>query len=290
MLGPIERLTEEPALLGESPCWDQKRQRLYWVDILQKRLHWYDTLSQKNHTIQLQHRIGCVAARKRGGLILALENGFSLLDLETKKITFLADPEEHLSSHRFNDGKCDPTGRFWAGTMSLDESLKEGSLYSLDAERNVQRWLENLGISNGIGWSPDFQKMYFIDSPTREIVAFDYDTGSLSHRRVVITIPEDAGYPDGMTVDREGMLWIALWGGGKVTRWNPATGKLLDEIPVPACHATSCTFGGPRMSDLYITTAQKDMNPTQRKTYPHAGCLFRIKTEFVGMESFEFAG
>jgi sugar lactone lactonase YvrE len=199
-------------------------------------------------------------------------------------------PESHPPSNRFNDGKCDPTGRFLAGTMAIDETPGSGSLYSLDQNLRVKQLLGGLSISNGMGWSPDYSTMYFIDSPTKQVVAFDYElnTGNISNRRVVVTIPE--GYPDGMTTDQEGMIWVALWAGFKVTRWNPRTGKLLQSISVPAPNVTSCTFGGSNMNELYITTARKDMDTAALDKYPKAGGVFRLKTDVIGMKNFEFLG
>ena len=174
--------------------------------------------------------------RKQGGMVLATERGFHLLDLESETLTQLADPESHLPNNRFNDGKCDRAGRFWAGTMAQDESATTGSLYCLDVDGTI-RTLEDgcITISNGLGWSPDNKIMYYIDSPTKKVVAYDYDgeSGMISHPRTVVTIPEGEGFPDGMAVDSDGMLWIAQWGGWQVSCWNPMTGEKMTSIPVP---------------------------------------------------------
>ena len=169
---------------------------------------------------------------------------------------------------------------------------KAGSLYSLDTNLTVRQLWSNLTVSNGTGWSPNYSTMYLIDSPTKKVFAFDYDliTGNISNRRVVVTIPDTEGYPDGMTTDTEGMIWVALWAGYKVTRWNPNTGELLQTIPIPAPNVTSCTFGGANMNELYITTARKDMDRAQLDYYPKAGSVFRFKTDVIGMKNFEFRG
>lgn len=288
----LELLLDVRALLGEGPCWHRGTQRLYWVDIFEKRLHIYDRNAQTNRTIQLEQMVGCVAPRKSGGLILALQNGFATLNLDTETVTRLVDPESHLPDNRFNDGKCDPAGRFLAGTMHVAEDRPSGSLYSLDTTLQVKRLFDQVTVSNGISWSFDYQTMYYIDSPTRQVVAFDYDleTGDLSRRRVVVTIPEGEGFPDGMTTDVEGMIWVAQWGGFRVSRWNPATGARLQYIEVPAPHVSSCTFGGPEMNELYITTARKGLDRTRLDQYPLSGGLFRFKTAVEGMQNFEFGG
>jgi sugar lactone lactonase YvrE len=292
MKSDLELVVDAHATLGEGPGWDQPRQCLYWVDIMGKRLHIYKPQEGTNRTIQLEEMIGCAVPRQAGGMILGLQNGFALLDLETEHLTHLMDPEPELPNNRFNDGKCDPLGRFLAGTMALSENEITGSLYLMERDFTVRRLFDSVAISNGIGWSPDYRTMYYIDSPTKVVVAFDYEleTGHLSHRRVVVTIPKDKGFPDGMTTDEEGMLWIALWGGESVTRWDPISGELLARYPVPALNVSSCTFGGPERRDLYITTARKDTDAATLEKYPHTGGLFRLKTQVVGLENFAFAG
>lgn len=292
MVDNLELIIEAQAFHGEGPCWHHEKQLLYWVNISAKELHVYQPQTQVKRTIKLEELIGCVVPRKAGGVVLALRNGFATLDLETEKLTYIATPENHPRSNRFNDGKCDPAGRFLAGTMAIDESSGAGSLYCLNENLEVKQLLSGLSISNGMGWSPDYSTMYFIDSPTRQVVAFDYElkTGNISNSRVVVTIPDGEGYPDGMTIDREGMIWVALWAGFKVNRWNPNTGELLQSISVPAPNVTSCTFGGANMNELYITTARKDMDKAALDKYPQAGSVFRLKTNVVGMKSFEFIG
>jgi sugar lactone lactonase YvrE len=194
---------------------------------------------------------------------------------------------------RFNDGKCDRLGRFFAGRIAIEEEQREGtgSFYSLNRQLKPKKLLDGWNTPNGMGWSPDYSTMYLIDSPTKKVFAFDYDltTGNISNQRVAVTIPDTEGYPDGMSVDTEGNIWVALWAGFKVTRWNPHTGKLLDSISVPAPNVTSCTFGGAKLNELYITTARKDMDETTLSQYPQAGGVFRVQTDVTGMKSFEFA-
>lgn len=225
--------------------------------------------------------------------MVALHHGFASLDLETEELTIIHDPEAHLPGTRFNDGKCDPAGRFWAGTMSLgSDPPGAGSLYVMDTDLSVRRALEKVTISNGIVWSLDHSTMYYIDTPTREVSAFDYDieTGAISNRRAAVTIPEGYGSPDGMAIDVEGMLWVAVWGSSEVSRWDPTSGELLQTISVPATQVTACAFGGPDLDQLYITTARIRLDEQALADQPHAGGLFRARPGVRGVEAYEFAG
>jgi sugar lactone lactonase YvrE len=188
-----------------------------------------------------------------------------------------------------NDGKCDPAGRFIAGTMDMNEKDPHGALYSFDGNQ-VTRLLDGVTISNGLAWSVDHKTFYYIDTPTREVKAFDYDlaTGQIANPRAAIRIPESLGWPDGMTSDTDGNLWIVLWGGAQVTKWNPNTGKLLEQIPVPALQSSACVFGGRDMNELYVTSARVGMSDADLKKYPLSGGLFKIVTRVTGMSTFEF--
>ncbi len=233
-----------------------------------------------------------VALRSNGGLILAGRSGFAEVDVESGRIAPLLHPERHLPANRFNDGKVDPRGRFWAGTMSTDGQQKKGSLYCLYPDFSLRTAVTGITISNGLAWSADHKLLYYIDTPTQEVAAFDFDadTGQVSGRRTLLRIPADKGKPDGMTIDTEGMLWVALYGGGAVTRWNPRDGKLLATIEVPARLVTSCAFAGLRMDELYITTARQGLNPQELAAHPHAGSLFRVQPAARGTHEPLFAG
>lgn len=278
--------------LGEGPIWHSPTQLLYWVNILSGQLNLFDPNTGHNRTIVLGQPVGTVVPRKAGGVMVALQNGLATLDLDTEELTIVHDPEAHLPGNRFNDGKCDPAGRFWAGTMSLNAEDSLGSLYCMDIDHSVRRALGNVTISNGLVWSHDHSTMYFIDSATRMITAFDYDepTGSISNRRTAITIPPGIGVPDGMTIDAEGMVWIAHFGGSRVTRWNPTNGVFLSHISVPATQVTACAFGGPDLDRLYITTARIDLNADALLKQPDAGGLFVVSPGVKGVKAFEFAG
>jgi sugar lactone lactonase YvrE len=282
------------AKLGEGPTWDAKNQTLYWVDILGKRIHYHR--GDQDGFVQLDEMPGCLVLSKDRSLLVAARA--SILKLEpfdltqggsaTVTHTVLASVVEH-ANNRFNDGKCDPAGRFLAGSMNMDEETPSGALYSFDGQ-TVTRLLTDIRISNGLTWTPDHKTFYYIDTPTREVKAFSYDlsTGQIAEPRVIIRVPETLGWPDGMTSDTDGNLWIAIWGGAQITRWDPRNGKLLEQIPLPAKNVTSCVFGGENLDELYITSARKGLDKADLTAYRHSGSLMRVKTKVRGMPTFEF--
>jgi len=297
MISTPELILDARADLGEGPAWDARSGCLYWVDIHAGHLHIFNSIDRTDHLVNLGEYIGCVAPRRTGGLILALKNGFALLDSPISPHSPLSPrpllgPEPRLPGNRFNDGKCDPAGRFLAGSMDDAELEASGSLYSLSPDGTVKKLLTGTRISNGLTWSPDYRTFYHIDTPTRTVMAYDYDLalGEIANPRPAISVPSGLGWPDGMTSDMQGMLWIAMWGGAKLTRCDPAAGKLLAEIPMPAFNISSCAFGGPHLTDLYITSARKGMDAGQLSSYPLSGGLFRIRTGIQGLPTFEFGG
>jgi sugar lactone lactonase YvrE len=204
----------------------------------------------------------------------------------------IAKVEPRLAGNRFNDGKCDLTGRFWAGTMDIEERRASGALYFLERNK-VRRVLGGVTISNGLGWSPNNDTMYYIDTPTRRVCAFDYnaETGKVKDRRTVVDFnPDQQGSPDGMAVDTEGKMWVAHWGGSRVTRWNPATGRPLDAVILPVSQVTSCCFGGRNLDELYITTARTGLDREALLRQPLAGGVFRVKTGLRGLPTNLFDG
>jgi sugar lactone lactonase YvrE len=296
-----ELLLDAKAILGEGPAWDEKTRTLYWVDILAKRVHaWKDG---RDDSLQLDEFVGCVAPRRTGGLVAALQASFVTLDWNVVRSgtpkppagyhpapqSILARVDEP-ASNRFNDGKCDSAGRLLAGTMDMNEKDASGALYSLTAGQSPRKLLDGVRISNGLAWSPDYKIFYFIDTPTRQVRAFDYDLdmGNISNPRVVVEVPAEMGWPDGMTSDMDGRLWIALWGGSRVSKWNPLTGQKEAEIAVPAPHVTSCVFGGSQRDILYVTTACVGLDESTLAANPLSGGLFRIQTATEGMPTFEF--
>lgn len=287
-----ELLYDAKALLGEGPTWDAKTQTLYWLDILDKRIY-----AGAEILIQLDEYVGCMAPRASGGLIYTQRASIWMAPPQTPdqpasaQQTLAATLSGEPANTRFNDGKCDPRGRFLAGTMDLNESDPIGSLYSFDGA-TATKLLDNITISNGMAWSPDHQTFYYIDTPTRTVRAFDYDldTGAIANPRAVIHVPEPLGWPDGMTSDTQGNLWIAMWGGAQVTRWNPQTGQLLEQIAIPAKNVSSCVFGGKHMNELYLTSARKGLDEATLQQYPLTGGVFRLQTSVEGLPTFEFAG
>jgi len=278
-----ELIFDAQATLGEGPAWDAKTQTLYWLDILEKRVY-----AGREMIAQLDDYIGCLAPCKNGHLILGKRASIVDLDVDSAKQTVLSAVSES-ATNRFNDGKCDPAGRFILGSMDMHKKNPTGFLYSYNGKTTTQL-LDGIRISNGLAWSADYKTLYYIDTPTREVKAFDYDLGSgeIANPRVIIRVAESLGWPDGMTSDMDGNLWIALWGGAGVVKWNPNTGELLERIPVPALHTSSCVFGGKDMNELYITSAQDEMSEADLKKYPLSGGLFKVITNVEGMPTFEF--
>lgn len=279
----VELIFDAKATLGEGPAWDAKTQTLFWVDILEKRIY-----ADNELFVELDDWVGCLAPCKNGHLILGTRASFLDFEPATAKQTVLYTLNES-SDNRMNDGKCDPAGRLLAGTMAMNESDASGNLYSFNG-KEAEVLIPNVTISNGMAWSPDYKTFYYIDTPTREVKAFDYDlkTGRIANPRVAIDIPESFGWPDGMTSDMQGNLWIAMWGGAQVTKWNPRKAELLETISVPALHTSSCVFGGKNMNELFITSARHGMNNEEIKKYPLSGGLFKLITNVEGMPTFEF--
>ena len=281
-------VTDTPrSLLGEGPIWDPRSEELVWVDILNGRIHAYSPREGRSSSIDVGGTVGAVARRHAGGFVLALRREFAVHDEKTGVTTTLAKVEPELENNRLNDGKCDSAGRFWAGTMSNDHDHGAGSLYRLDTARTASKVLGSVTISNGIAWSPDDQQMYFIDSMATTVDAFSYDakSGEIGERRPLITLPSGGGTPDGMTVDEEGCLWIAMIEGGAVRRYS-AQGQFLGAIDLPVSLVTSCTFGGADLGDLYITSAAHRLTRAEE----HAGCLFVCRPGVAGLPANEYGG
>lgn len=282
---------EYKSVLGECPVWDSAGQRIFWVDVFKNEIHQFYINKQIHRIITIDQKPGSIALTNTGKLIAALQNGFGLINPDNGDIKMVNDTEAAISGNRFNDGKCDPKGRFWAGSMSLTGKRGMGNLYSLGQNGKASLEISGVSVSNGMAWSLDHKIFYYIDTPTGQVVAYDYDniSGSISNKREVITIPKQEGVPDGMTIDTEGMLWIALWGGGRVSRWNPIEGKVICSIPLPVTKVTSCVFGGDDLCDLYITTAKVGLTEHELKEQPLAGALFVIKNSgFKGVKAYEF--
>jgi len=275
------------SVLGEGALWDSRRQVLYWIDIERRYLHMYDPGAGINRTYPLPRMIGAVAPRERGDLLLALEDGFWSFDESSSALERIIDPEAgpEYEGNRFNDGACDPAGRYWAGTMSKKELPGKGSVYRLDPDGSCTKMFDSTTISNGICWDLREKSMYYVDTPTRTVQAFSYDaeSGAISGGRTAVTVAEEDGYPDGMTIDAEGMLWAAHWEGWKVIRYDPRTGLKLAEVRLPVSRVTCCSFGGEDLKTLYITTASIGLTEEERRDQPLAGGLFSVRTEVPGL-------
>ncbi len=287
----IETVIQDTCLLGEGPVWDFRKKTIYWIDILNGQIHAYTPSDEKHKVVSVFQMIGAMAICKNGRFIAALKNGFGFIDRDSGAVSMITNPEPELPGNRFNDGKCGPDGRFWAGTMSHTDEPEKGSFYLLDKDLSVTKKMERVSISNGISWSLDNKFFYYIDTPTFTVAAFDFDpvNAKITNKRIVIRIPENEGSPDGMTIDNEGMLWIAHWDGWQITRWNPFSGKKMLSIPFPVARVTSCCFGGENFRDLYITSARTGLTADQLHKQPLAGSLFIIRNiGYEGLPLFEF--
>jgi len=286
-----ELLVDARASLGEGPVWDDREGCLWWVDIYGDAVHRTDPASGHDEVVPIGRMPGAVGLRESGGLVAAVRDGFGTLDPATGRFALVAPVDADDPTMRMNDGKVDPAGRFWAGTTDMDHRPGLGTLYRLDPDLGVTPMLRQVTISNGLDWSLDGRTMYFIDTPTRRVDAFRFDTetGVIGDRRPAVAIRDGAGSPDGMTLDAEGYLWVALWGGWGVERYAP-DGRLDMRVEVPAEQASSCSFGGPDLDTLFITTARKGFPAGGRPDQPEAGGLFVCRPGPRGRPAFRFAG
>jgi len=288
----VELVVDSQDQIGEGPIWDTKENILYWVDIMGEKVQSFDPATNRHTQLQVGQAVGTVVPRSDGGLLVAAHHGFAYIDEKTKQVRLIHDPESHLPENRFNDGKCDPAGRFWAGTMAFEPKAKVGSLYCMDVDQSVRKVLSDVTISNGLAWSLDHKQMYYIDSPTYMVKAYDYniDSGQIKNDRILLTIPRDIGMPDGMAIDAQGRLWIAHYGGSKICCWDPTTGQIVQTIETPVSLVTACAFGGPELETLYITSGSLALSEDQLKQEPHAGALLSAKPGCRGVQTFSFRG
>ena len=237
----------------------------------------------------MDHRVSLLIEAEKDTLILALQGGIARLDLNTAEIDWLTAIEQEIPANRTNDGACDSAGRLWVGTMDLDCKQGAGSLYCIDKGIATKK-IDQLSIPNGIVWSHNNEHLYHIDSPSFKVASYLFDsaTGAIKKDKTIVVIPEEMGMPDGMTVDSEGMLWIAHWGGFGISQWNPANGKLLNRISVPAPNVTSCTFGGDNLDQLFITTARQHLSEEELNKYPGSGGIFIVQPGVSGKPANKF--
>ncbi len=270
---------------GEGPIW--WRDALYFVDIEGHRVHRYNPADGSERSWDVGQRVGTVVPRESGGLVIAGDHGLAFLDEETGHLTAIADPESAQPDNRFNDGKCSPDGRFFAGTISLVKKTGSAKLYRLDPDLTLHAAFGPVTNSNGIVWSVDGKTVYYIDTPRLEVLAFDYeDDGHLRNLRSVVSTAHIKASPDGMTIDAAGNLWIAFCHGGCVACFDPVFGIELHRIPLPCLETTACAFGGPELADLYVTTGVH-----KSVVEKDAGRLFVIRgLGVMGLPGNAFAG
>ncbi len=279
------------AELGEGPVWDPAQQCLWWVNILAPSINRFDPVRGSSEAIEVPDLVGALALRIQGGLVLALRDGFYRFDPDSRHAEVIVRPQEMQPGDRFNDGKCDRQGRFWAGTMDHEEGEARGDLYRLDRDDTVKRFPAGFVVTNGLGWSPDNKTMYFTDSAGRTIYAYDFDaaTGDIEKRRIFARVDDDAGVPDGLTVDADGFVWGAHWDGWRVTRYDP-TGQVERVVRLPVPRVTSCAFGGADLDVLYITSARIGLDAAALAEAPLAGGIFAMQPGVKGLIEPRFDG
>ncbi|MFL2847601.1 MAG: SMP-30/gluconolactonase/LRE family protein [Coraliomargaritaceae bacterium] len=269
----IQAIGKRHSLWGEGPIW--WNDSLYYVDIEGKAIIRINPDTEEETVWEFPERIGCIAPCNNSQLLYAGDNGISIFDIQTKVSTSITDPENHLPDNRFNDGKCDPYGRFWGGTISLKKIKGSASLYCLDTNQNLEKKLEGLTNSNGLAWSQDKKRFFHIDTPSRSIQAYIYNGASAEISQATTIVDTEAlGFdssPDGMTIDVQDNLWVAFCHGGCVACFDSRNGKLLQTIEIPAIETTACTFGGTELKRLFVTTGIKKDTPEN-----NAGRIFVI--------------
>ena len=288
-----ELLVDCRCTVGEGPSWDARDGTLAWVDIVTGDVFQLTLASGETACMRLGQQVSAVLPRARGGFLLTLQDGVFAVDRieQGAPLTLVAPIELDQARSRLNDAKCDPAGRMWAGTTSRDRVPGAGSLYRLDSDLTLTRVLTGATVSNGIGWSPDGTRMYYVDSTPRTLDVLDYDlaTGEASNRRRLVDIAETVGSPDGLAVDAEGCIWLAVWGSGAVHRYAP-DGALEDVVAVPTRNVASCCFGGEDLGDLFVTSASAELNARELAADPNAGGVFRLRLGVRGLPTAAFAG
>jgi len=277
--------------LGESPLWDVREQALYWVDIEGRRLQRLDSATGAVRHWDMPERIASFALREQGGLVVAFASGIAFYDLDSSRLDWIARPEAQLPGNRFNEGKVDRMGRFWAGTMDDSLSNHTAGLYRLDPDLSLHKMLGDVGISNCFAWSRENDRFWFADTLDKQVSVFDYDhaSGAITNRRGFVDTTGADYAPDGGAVDAEGFLWVAMWDGWKVVRFAP-DGRVECEIRLPVSKPTSCMFGGPELRTLYVTSAVWDLAGEALAAQPHAGGVFAVDVGVAGLPETRFRG
>lgn len=278
-------LNNTKLVLGEGAIWSAKRKLFFYVDIEGQKVGLIDPVSGMTKQRQLQEKVGTVVPTEDGRLLLGLEDSISIFDFDSEELQELIKLEPEIPTNRSNDGKCDAAGRLWIGTMNKEAKGAVGTLYCFDG-KEVKKMISNRKVSNGICWSTDNTKMYYVDSFDYNIKAYDFDleSGAVSNERTIIEMKEARFAPDGMTIDEQGMLWVAMWGEGTVNRYNPLSGELVGKVEVNAPHVSSCAFGGANMTQLLITTASAGLTKEELKQFPESGTLFLVDVGIKGSQ------
>ncbi|XP_066522521.1 regucalcin [Hoplias malabaricus] len=294
----VECVVKEHYEIGESPVWEENDASLLYVDISGQKICRWSSLTNQIESMPTETFVGCVVPRRCGGYVIGEGTCFAAVDWQKRSISTIAQVDTDKTNTRLNDGKVDPAGRFFAGTMGLEVrpaelERKQGSLYSLNSDRSVVKHFDQVDLSNGLDWSLDNHFFYYIDSLSYMVEAFDYDihTGRISNRRSVYQLEKDEGIPDGMCIDAEGKLWVACYNGGRVLRIDPQTGTRLQTVKLPVAKTTSCCFGGKDYTDLYVTSACKGMDEESKTQQPEYGGIFKVSGLGVkGIPPYSFAG
>ncbi|MCF8380016.1 MAG: SMP-30/gluconolactonase/LRE family protein [Bacteroidales bacterium] len=275
------------AELGEGAIWDHTKEILYWIDIEGKKFFRYNPENDSTDIFELGKRIGTIVPDTGENVILALEDGLYLYNLISYEMKKIATPESLSKYDRFNDGKCDASGRLWVGSMKMEGSFGGSFLYKFDSESGFSEMIDSVQISNGIIWSTDNTKMYYIDTPTQKVMmySFNLESGQISNPEICIEIPDSTGHPDGMTIDENGNLWVALWGGYGVACFDAENGKLIQKVNVPVKNVTSCAFGGKNLDTLFITTARAGNSIKELEKQEYAGGLFYVVPGVKGVKA-----
>lgn len=283
-------LADTRTSLGECPVWDEEGDRLLWVDVDRQRIHALDLATTTVATFDVPVTVSSFALRREGGFVAAAGTAFWTLG-DGSDARRLVSLDVSAGVLALNDGKCDPTGRFWSGTAVRDGRTGTAALYRLDADGRLTMALDGITMSNGLGWSPDGRIFYYVDTSTQRIdrFRFDAESGTIADRRVLARISSRDGLPDGLTVDADGYVWLAIWGGGEVRRYAP-DGTLERIVRLPVSRVSSCTFGGPERMDLFITTARRGLSEAEQAHEPLAGGIFRYHAETPGLPTVSFAG
>ena len=270
-------------VLGEVPRWHAGENALYWIDALRPAVHRLDPATGQVESWTPPEKLGSFAPSAGGGLIIAGRNGFALYDPRDGNFQRIADPENKAEENILNDGRCDGRGRFWAGSMTKTMQRASGKLYRVEKDR-VDACDDGIWVSNGVAWSPDQRTLYFADSHVHTIFAYDYDvaSGRIGKRRVFVDAKDKAGVPDGASCDAEGFLWTAMFDGACIARYTP-DGRLDRTVAMPVSRPTACTFGGPDLRTMYVTTATFRLPPEKREREPHAGGLLALDVGVRGL-------